>query len=130
MKRSNITKKKTKRLSDYDAEFARMKSIVRERSRGKCEALNVAVAYVMGPNADFDSASTLTEFIEWHEINCRGRADHCHHRKYRVRGGTNASSNLVDLSIDCHAWAHAHGGFTQPANLIGLALSARESEKL
>lgn len=126
MKRSPMSRKKTKRLSDYDAEFEKMKPLVKFRSRGECEAVMVALAYQrVEPNQD-----AYEQFTAWHDRNCSRRAVHVHHRKYRWRGGTNAESNLAYLSRECHDYTHAHGGFGRAANLIGLALSAGESEEL
>jgi hypothetical protein len=131
MKRSTITKKKTKRTSDYDREFEKMKPIIRARSRGRCEAVRVATTYVtLVAEEDRNRALLcLDVFKDWHEENCSGRATHVHHRKYRnkARGGTNAESNLADLSTVCHDWAHSH---TVLSNPIGLTLKAHESEAL
>lgn len=113
--------KKSKRLKEYDAEFNRMKPIIMERARGMCEA----------PKFTFHFARKERGLL-WNA--CDGSkphpAVHVHHRKYRSRGGTNAESNLIALCNDAHSWTHAHGGFGQPANLLGLALSAGESEDL
>jgi hypothetical protein len=131
VKRSSITRRKTPRQSEYDEEFEAMKPIIRARSGGKCEAARIAVEYVMH-HASPESTKALADFIEWHDVNCDGRATNVHHRKYRgkSRGGTNGKSNLADLSLACHAYAHRHGGFAQPANLLGLTLSAGQSEEL
>ena len=121
MKRTTITRKKTKRLSEYDREFEAMKPIIMERAHVLCEAANFTLATRVATGQLW---TVCGDGYNWHG------AVHVHHRKYRSRGGTNAESNLIALCNDAHSWTHAHGGFGQPANLLGLALSAGESEDL
>lgn len=134
MKRSAIAKKKTRKLSGFDREFESMKSIVHERSRGECEALRLAMSTVEakvghGGFADGDLGQAYGQFVE-RLYDCVGRGVHVHHRKYRKRGGTNSIDNLLDVCEPCHSWIHSHGGFGRAANLLGLALSAGESEEI
>jgi hypothetical protein len=71
-----------RRLSAYDAEFRRMRPVVRRRSGGRCEA-GVAP-------------------------NCTGRATHVHHRQLRSQGGPNSLANLLDVCVYCHGVIHGH----------------------
>ena len=38
---------------------------------------------------------------------CKASAVHCHHIKFRSRGGRWVSSNIVSLCVDCHKLVHA-----------------------
>jgi 5-methylcytosine-specific restriction endonuclease McrA len=121
MKRTAITKKKTKRLTDYDAEFAEMRAKVMFVNRGHCQA------------SSFTFKVRVDQGLLWTVCGdgySPHKATQVHHRKYRSRGGTNAESNLIAVCTKAHDWIHAHGGFGEPANLLGLALSAGESEEL
>jgi len=121
MKRTSMTRKKTKRLSDYDREFEIMKPIVMSRAKGWCQASMFTFPYRI---ADGTLWFACGDGYHPH------KADHVHHRKYRSRGGTNAESNLIAICNDAHTWIHANGGFDGPANKLRLALSAGESEEL
>lgn len=119
-------------LAKFNREFENMKPLVHERSKGKCEATAFAVRYVTTKNPKItDDEWPHDAFISLHD-RCTGYATQVHHRKYRgrSRGGTNALINLLDVCDWCHSWIHAHGKFGGPANLLGLALSAGESEDL
>lgn len=98
MKRVAITKKKTTRLKDYEAEFEAMKPLVHARSHWMCEAIELArqsPLYVTGDtNGLFDG--------------CTLRSAHVHHRKIRKQGGTNGLDNLLDTCLNCHTWIHAN----------------------
>ena len=123
MKRSEITRKKTKRLSAYDREFEKMKLLVRKRSGGRCEVLSWTLNLSL-------TSPIIESCLAWSASGHRAEGAPVHHRKYRQRGGTNSLDNLLHVCQPCHDWIHAHGGFGQPANLLGLALSAGESEEL
>ncbi len=116
MKRVEITRRKTRRLSEYDQEFEVMKALVYERAGGACEAVAIATLY----------GEYVSGFLD---IAC-GKGVHVHHRKYRQRGGTNSLDNLMLVCWTHHEWIHAHGGFGQAANRLRLALSADEGEEL
>lgn len=49
---------------------------------------------------------------DWCELGllpfCDGRAVHRHHRLSRAQGGSDESSNLLDVCASCHAYAHAN----------------------
>jgi hypothetical protein len=127
LKRTPITRKKTKRLSKFDAEFERMKPFVHARSGGKCEMKNFLDNVILQVGViEFIDLLILDEMVR----GCTRRATQVHHRKYRRRGGTNHIDNLADICTPCHNWIHAHGGFGGPANLLRLALSAGEDESL
>lgn len=66
----------------YNTEFERMKPLVRERSRGRCEAMV--------------------------SLRCTGRGTHVHHRKLRSQGGKNDLVTLVDVCMWCHSHIHAN----------------------
>ena len=118
---------KTKRLSEFDAEFERMKPIVRARSGGKCEMKKFLDNVILQVGViQLIDLLILDEMVR----GCTRRATHVHHRKYRSRGGTNSIDNLCDVCEPCHRFIHAHGGFGEPANLLRLALSADEEEGL
>jgi hypothetical protein len=134
LKRTPISRKKTKQKTEFDRELDRMRPIIHERSRGKCEAFRIAQeamsraidlfneGVITQELADEICESATDEFISI----CTGRATHVHHRKYISRGGTNAENNLADLCSNHHRWTHRHGGFGESANLLRLALSAGE----
>ena len=123
MKRTPIKSRKSKRLSDYDSRFENMKPLVLERSGGRCEV------GMLPPRFDVVLSDALCD--QWNTMILHtAQATHVHHRKYRARGGTNQLSNLLHVCGPCHSWIHANGGFGQPANVLGLALSANESEEL
>ena len=125
IKRTPMTKKKTKRLDEYDREFERMKPIVFDRAHGYCEALAFALKFT-----DFDIPTSAKNWETQTRATHMARGVHVHHRKYRKRGGTNALNNLLLVCESCHSWIHAHGGFGAAANLLGLALSAEQDEAL
>lgn len=66
----------------YETEFQAAKPLVRERSRGRCEA----------------AASP----------NCSGQGGHVHHRRLRSQGGTNELDNLLDVCVWCHSFIHGN----------------------
>jgi HNH endonuclease len=136
LKRTPIKRRKSQRQAEYDEELEVMRPLVIERSGGYCEALRLAMQTVEGivghgGYADGDLGRAFGEFAD-QQYECLGDAAHIHHRKYRgnSRGGTNALDNLLHVCGSCHRWIHAHGGAGQPANLLGLALTAEESEEL
>jgi 5-methylcytosine-specific restriction endonuclease McrA len=106
----------------YEEELQAAKVLVVERSKGICEAATL-VLYNLQHTPETHEALEL--FLN---RKCGMFAVHVHHRKYRSRGGTNQLSNLAHLCEPCHSWVHSHGGFGEPANLLGLALSAGELE--
>lgn len=128
MKRSWITKKPTKRKVDFDAELDAMRPIIEARSKGKCEADRIVLAYVLASEEDPDDLHDA--MISYREVGCWKRASEVHHRKYRRRGGTNSEDNLAHLCLAHHAWAHRHGGFGRFGNLVGLALSSGQDETM
>lgn len=67
----------------FNAEFEKMKPVIKKRSGGFCEARIHGV--------------------------CTGRGQHVHHRKLRGQGGTNSEENLIHLCMACHHHAH-HAG--------------------
>lgn len=78
--------------SEYEAEFARMRPLVRAASRGRCGA---------GVAAD-----------------CSGIATHVHHRKLRSQGGPNTLDNLLDVCLWCHATIHGNPARSYAAGLL------------
>lgn len=113
MRRTGIKRKRSK----YEDELNQAREAVYYRSGGVCEGFQFALA-TMG-----ERAMNVYPFTE-----CRVKAQHVHHRKYRSRGGSNDLKNLLHVCYQCHSWIHRNGGFGQPANLMGLALSAEEDE--
>lgn len=81
-----------RRLSEYDAEFQRMRPVVRHRSAGRCEA---GVA-----------------------SNCTGQATHVHHRQLRSQGGPNTLDNLLDVCVHCHGVIHGNPAASYAAGLL------------
>lgn len=77
--RKPMRAKKSKRVSAFDAEFERVKVVVRARSKGYCEG---AVSGI-----------------------CTGVGQHFHHRKRRGPGG-NEPGNVIHLCSACHNFAH------------------------
>jgi 5-methylcytosine-specific restriction endonuclease McrA len=122
MKRSRIKQRPSHKKVAYDEEFAEAKVLVKERSKGVCEA---ATFVLYNLHRTPETAEALQIFLD---VPCGFHAVHVHHRKYRSRGGSNNLTNLNDLCEAHHSWAHAHGGFGEPANLLGLSLSAGELE--
>ena len=116
MKRTAITKKKTKRLSAFDKEFTEMKELVVYRSRGLCEVENF-IALLGQRTRDQWPCDTR----ELHGLT------QVHHRKYRSRGGTNSPSNLIAVCDKAHLWIHLN---PELSNKLGLSLHAGESEEL
>lgn len=53
---------------------------VKERSEGRCEAMN--------------------------RSTCTGFGEHLHHRQLRSQGGKHTIPNLVDVCAPCHSWFH------------------------
>jgi 5-methylcytosine-specific restriction endonuclease McrA len=126
MKRTAITRTKTTRLEKFEAEFEKMKPLVKERSQGYCESWPFVRDHCTVEIQDLYHSAPIAATCQFsNPVNV-------HHRKYRgrSRGGTNALSNLIHVCEPCHSWIHAHGGFGEPANLLRLALSAGESEEL
>lgn len=119
MRRTPITKTKTKRLSAYDRDFTAMKPLVLERSKGFCEAYSRSMLFV--------HTVELAGVAEGMLGHCTCFADHVHHRKYRSRGGTNSLSNLLHTCHRCHEWIHSN---SELSNALGLSLHAGESEIL
>jgi hypothetical protein len=124
MNRSPITKRKTKRRSEFEREFEAMRPVIRARSRGNCEALRIIDAFVSAQ--DYDPA-TEAAFEAWSEKECANRATELHHRKIRKQGGSNSEDNLADLCIACHQWVHAN---PEMAYRLGLLLHAWDGEEL
>ena len=81
--RKPLPKKVSEKTQLFNAEFEKMKPVIKKRSGGFCEARIPSV--------------------------CTGRGDHVHHRKLRGQGGTNAEENLIHLCFACHHHAH-HAG--------------------
>ena len=71
--------KRSPALQAYEADFQKMKPIIKARSKGVCEARTGV---------------------------CTRRAVHVHHRKLRSQGGSNSPDNLIDVCFDCHDWIH------------------------
>lgn len=134
LRRSRIKQRASTALADYNREFEAMRPLVEARSGGRCEALALALRTTEKRRGDnwHVGAPWARAFDDFSSrgSECTGHAMHIHHRKYRSRGGTNGIDNLIHLCEPCHSWAHTHGGFGQRANLLGLALSADESEEL
>lgn len=128
----SLTKKKTKRLSDFDREFEKMKPFAYEESMGVCGARRFVFARLQENGFDVNRLPAELSAAWWKmdEVACGYQIQHVHHRKYRSRGGTNSAKNLIAICQNHHSWIHAHGGFGEPANLLGLALSANQSEEL
>lgn len=42
------------------------------------------------------------------QVSCTGRAGHRHHKLRRSQGGTDDSTNTVDLCWSCHEFIHAN----------------------
>ena len=122
MKRSRPKQK----VSDYQIQFDAMKPSVHLRSGGLCEAKHFAKTYI-GSEGTPEQAEALESL---YRVQCAVRGNNVHHRKYRIRGGTNFLGNLLELDLNCHSWIHAHGKFGGPANILGLALSEGESEEI
>jgi len=122
MQRKAMKQGRSQKRVAYDEEFAEAKFLVKERSKGVCEA---ATFVLYNLHRTPETAEALQMFLD---VPCGFHAVHVHHRKYRSRGGSNQLSNLNDLCEAHHSWAHAHGGFGEPANLLGLSLSAGELE--
>ncbi len=134
LRRSRIKQRASTALADYNREFEARRPLVEARAGGRCEALARALRVTKKMRGDNWHAGTPLGGA-FHELvlaqsACTGYATHIHHRKYRSRGGTNKIDNLLHCCSSCHSWIHAHGGFGQRANLLGLALSADESEEL
>jgi hypothetical protein len=123
MKRVSITKKKTKRLTDYEREFERAKPLVKERSRDWCESHEFVLSWTARPISD-DMALAVAEFFL---IPCFRFGSHVHHRKIRKQGGSNSLSNLLNLCLVCHTFIHAN---PETSYKLGLLLHAWESEEL
>ena len=121
MKRAEMKRGKSPRLSEYEREFEAMKPFVRARSKGICEGMVLALVYGAEPEDVLEAFPAGA---------CQLNATEVHHRKYRQRGGTNALSNLAHLCKRCHDFAHAQGGFGKLANRLGLSLSTGQSEDL
>ena len=115
-----------RKVSDFQIAFDAMKPSAHLRSGGLCEAKFFAMS-----RFSMDMTPEEVKALEsLSGVQCGIRATNTHHRKYRSRLGTNSLSNLIDLCGPCHAWIHAHGKFGGPANILGLALSAGESEEI
>ena len=122
MQRKAMKQGRSVKRVNYDEEFAAAKVLVKERSRGVCEAATFVLYHL-------DRSEDMRELVEeFLKIDCGFRAVHTHHRKYRSRGGTNQLANLIDLCEQHHSYAHAFGGFDEPANRLGLSLSSGELE--
>jgi hypothetical protein len=128
MKRTPIKKTPSQRKIDFDKELEAMRPIIHARSKGQCEADRIVFDYTV--KSQEDPEQLLDAMASYREVRCWKRASELHHRKYRRRGGTNAESNLADLCLAHHAWAHRHGGFGRFGNLVGLALSSGQSEEM
>lgn len=83
----------------YQTEFDAAKPLVRERSKGVCEA-------AVSPN-------------------CSARGTHVHHRRMRSQGGRNDLDNLLDVCLWCHSWIHANPAKSYE---FGLLLHAATTE--
>jgi predicted HNH restriction endonuclease len=121
MKRTPMTKTKTKRLSAYDRDFEKMKPVVRERAKDYCEAMGFVLDKLHAENG----SELAKAFIN--DRNCMSIGTHVHHRKYRSRGGTNSLDNLLNVCPACHEWIHSN---PMLSNALGLSLHAGESEEL
>lgn len=136
-------KRTSTKLTKYNEEFRIASQLVRQRSKGICEAAPFVARWlppvITGENLDDEEEqrdSRLREIAhvfavrEFLEVECGMKVDHVHHRKYRSRGGSNSLANLIALCETHHSWVHAHGGFGQPSNVLRLTLSAGQSEDL
>jgi hypothetical protein len=132
MKRSAIARRISPRLARYNKEFAEAKPLVIERSQGYCEVSRHCRMVIDSLRDNQTEAMTAANAAASMMLShaCEQRGAHVHHRRYRKRGGTNSLNNLIHVCLSCHAWIHAHGGYGEDANILRLALSSHESEKL
>ena len=86
-----MRRERSQRAEDYAAELDAMRPVIRERSKGLCEASLPC---------------------------CTKRAEHVHHRRLRSQGGGNDADNLVDLCLACHARIHAHPAESYESGLL------------
>ena len=122
MQRKAMKQGRSQKRVAYEEEFAEAKVLVKERSKGVCEA---ATFVLYNLHRTPETAEALQVFLD---VPCGFSAVHTHHRKYRSRGGSNSLTNLLDTCLAHHDFAHSFGGFGEPANLLGLSLSAGELE--
>ncbi len=113
LKRSQIKARKTKKLSDYDAEFAAIRNTVMREANHLCGS------------SDFMPDDEMEAFDEMF-ATCLVRANHVHHRKLRANGGTNNRANLTPLCGNCHRYVHDHPAFSYR---YGLMLHAGDPEE-
>jgi hypothetical protein len=73
---------KSARQRAFESEFAHSRAVVRQRSEGLCEARI--------------------------SLECRGVAEHCHHRAGRRRKDANDPSLLMDVCWRCHEVIHGN----------------------
>ena len=81
MKRSGSPRRRSKKGQDYEDEYQARAQLVRVRSGGRCEIRS---------SHDCDGFAQ-----EWP-----------HHRKLRSQGGSNSTSNLLDVCWSGHVWIH------------------------
>ena len=122
MERTPLKRTPMKRTAknQYDKEFDSMKTAVRERSGGYCEAYALARKHAMSGTTSF--AQLLID------NPCTHQAAHVHHRKYRSRGGTKSLDNLLDVCLGCHGWIHSNETLSN-ALFLSLRSYQDESEK-
>jgi len=122
MQRKAMKQGRSQKRIAFEEELETAKVLVKERSKGVCEA---ATFVLYNLHRTPETREALELFLN---RKCGFHAVHVHHRKYRSRGGSNNLDNLIHLCEPCHTFTHQHGGFGEPANLLGLALSAGELE--
>ena len=107
-----------KRGQAFQREFTKVKPVVIERARGMCEAHQLMFGRFLPHDVELPCGPAPH------------RGTHVHHRRYRSRGGTNDLDNLILVCEPMHTWIHQNGKTGGPANLLGLALGAYQSESL
>lgn len=117
LKRSQIKAGKTKRLSEYDAEFAKSRKEVISAAGKFCCSDNFM------PANDIEAFNAFDPML----VSCLITVNHVHHRKTRAQGGTNNPENLVALCGNCHRYIHDHPSFGYK---YGLLLHTNDSEAL
>lgn len=125
-------------LARFNREYSKIRPTIVARSGGMCESVRFVHARFGFPRTVLPEESELAEalaaFLDLVQTGGHDlmRPTEVHHRKYRgrSRGGTNSPDNLIHICKACHDWIHAHGGFGGLANILGLALSAGQSEEL
>lgn len=82
----------SKKVADYDEQFALIRPTILERDNNRC------VAQI--PNC------------------CWNLAIHVHHKKLRSQGGTNLPSNLISLCLACHEFIHSNPDWSKERGFL------------